>query len=233
MHLSVIHQHVPNVSNVSKPTAHRIDTVWVTFPKRFHTACERLPVCQMSIQRMPNVYVTCKYRAQRVCSDRPAVFYRATSVRLPFFPPLWRHDDSIKAPTPAFSLLGIKFNANFYCNTYFWTYVLHSIMAYSLCVSRRNTTCLDKYHFAKWQTFHLKSQLHRDSYFSSSDFSVFAINKDPFYYLHLLTNYFIWKYYVFHIQYLKIIVVIPDVCMCSSALWNRWENVTFGLFENG
>ena len=77
------------VSNVSKPTAHRVDTVLVTFPKRFHTVCERVAACQTSIQRVPDVYVTCKYRAQRVSSDRPAVIYRATSVRLPYFRPCY------------------------------------------------------------------------------------------------------------------------------------------------
>ena len=94
--------------NVSNPTAHRIETVLVTFPKRFHTVCERVATCQTSIQRVPDVYVTCKYRVQRVSSDRPAVFCRATSVRLPYSPPLWRHGDSIKAPSPVFSLLGIN-----------------------------------------------------------------------------------------------------------------------------
>ena len=97
------------VSNVSKPTAHRVDTVLVTFPKRFHTVCERVTACQTSIRSVPDVYMTCKYRAQRVCSDRPAVFYRVTSVRLSNSPPLWRHDDSIKAASPAFSRLGIKY----------------------------------------------------------------------------------------------------------------------------
>ena len=80
------------LSNVSKPTAHRVDTVFVTLPKRFHTVCERVTACQTSIQRVSDAYVPCKYRAQRVCSDRPAVFYRATSLRLPYFPCLRRHD---------------------------------------------------------------------------------------------------------------------------------------------
>ena len=97
------------VPNISKPTAHRVDTVLVTFSKGFHTVCERVPACQTSTQHAPDVYVTCKYRAQRVCSDRPAVFYRATSVRLPYSLLLWRRDDSIKAPSPAFSLLGINY----------------------------------------------------------------------------------------------------------------------------
>ena len=48
------------VSNVSKPTAHRVDTVLATFPKRFHTVFERVPACQTSIQRVLGVYVTCK-----------------------------------------------------------------------------------------------------------------------------------------------------------------------------
>ena len=96
------------VSNVSKLTAHRVDIVLVTFPKLFHTVCECVPACQTTIQRVPDVYVTCKYRAQRVCSDHPMVFYRATSMHLPYVPPLWRHDDNIKAPSPVFSLLVIK-----------------------------------------------------------------------------------------------------------------------------
>ena len=83
--LSIIYQRVPNVSNVSKSTAHRVDTVMVPFPKHFHTVCERVAARQTSIQRVPDVYVTCKYRAQRVPRDRPTVFYRATSVHLPYF----------------------------------------------------------------------------------------------------------------------------------------------------
>ena len=99
------HQHVPNWTCAP---VNYVDTVLVKFPKRFHTVCERVPVCQTSIQRVPDVYVTCKYRAEQVSSDRPAVLCRATSVRLTYFPPLWQHNDSIKAPSPAFSLLGIK-----------------------------------------------------------------------------------------------------------------------------
>ena len=117
------HQHVQNwtcapinhpltcykrVSNVPKPAAHRVDTVLSTFPKRFHSVCECVPACQTSIQRMLDVYVTCKFRAQRVRSDRSVVFNRATRVRLPYFPPLLRYDDSIKARSPAFNLLGTK-----------------------------------------------------------------------------------------------------------------------------
>ena len=71
------------VPNASKPIAHRVDTVLATFPKRFPTVCERGPACQTSIQCVFDVYVTCKYLAQRVFSDRSAAFYRATSVRLP------------------------------------------------------------------------------------------------------------------------------------------------------
>ena len=219
------HQHVQNltcapvnhpptcskrVSSVSKPTVHRVNTVLATFPKRFHTVCERVPACQTSTQRVPDVYVPCKYRAQRVCSDRPALFYRATSVCLPYPPPLWRHDwynkesesepDNIKCPITCFQSVGNKIiNTNFYCNTYFWMHVLHSIMAYSLCIWHGNTTCLDNYYFEKWPTFRSKfyifiANVHRDCDFSSSNYLVFTINKNPSYYLHLLTNNFIWKY---------------------------------------
>ena len=117
------HQHVQNwtcapvyhpptcskrVSNVPKPTAHRVDTVFSTFPKRFHTECERVPACKTSIKCVLDVYVTCKYRAQRVRSDRSALIRHVTSERLPYFRPLWRHDDSIKAQSPAFNLMAIK-----------------------------------------------------------------------------------------------------------------------------
>ena len=64
-------------------------------------------------------------------------------------------------------------------------YALHSIVAYSPFVWRGNTTCLDNYHFEKLQTFLLKSNIliakvHRYYDFSSSDYSVFTINKEPF-----------------------------------------------------
>ena len=62
------------LSNVSKPTAHRVDTALVTFPKRVHTVRERVTACQTSIH--------------------PAVFYRATSVRLPYFGP-WQYKNPI------------------------------------------------------------------------------------------------------------------------------------------
>ena len=96
------------MSNILKLTAHRVDTVLVTFPKRFHTMCECVAACQWSIHHVPDVYVTCKYRAQWVSSDHPAVFYHAISMRPPYIQPLWHHDDSIKAPSPAFSLSGIN-----------------------------------------------------------------------------------------------------------------------------
>ena len=79
------HQHVQNwtcapvnhpptcskrVSNVWRPTAHHVETVLATFPKQFHTVYERVPACQTSIQRVLDVFVTCKYRAQRVRSGR-------------------------------------------------------------------------------------------------------------------------------------------------------------------
>ena len=183
------------VSNVSKPTAHRVDTVLATFPKRFHTVCERVRASQTSLQRVPDVYETCKYRAQRVCSDRPALFYRATSVRLPYFPPLywWQY----KRPITCFQSVGSNIiNTNFYCNTYFWMHLLHSIMTHSLCVWCGNTTCVDNYYFEKWPTFLPKfniliAKVHRDYDFSSSDYLVFTITKNPFYYLHVLTNNFI------------------------------------------
>ena len=77
-------------------------------------------------------------------------------------------------------------------------YVLHPVIAYSQCVQRENTTCLDNYYFEKWSTFLPKynifiAKVHRDYDFSSSDYSVFTINKDPFYNMQLLTNYFIWE----------------------------------------
>ena len=129
------------VSNVSKPTAHRVDTVLVTFPKRFHTVCEHVPACQTSAKRAPDVYVTCKYRAQRVYSDRPAVFYRATSVRLPYFPPFVASRWQYKSPTTCLQSVWNKIvNADFYCNTYFGIYVLHSIMPHSLLIWLGNTT---------------------------------------------------------------------------------------------
>ena len=49
-----------HVSNVSKTTYHRVNTVWVTFSQRFHSVCERVPTCQTSVQRVLNVYVTCE-----------------------------------------------------------------------------------------------------------------------------------------------------------------------------
>ena len=42
------------VSNVSKTTNHRVNTVWVTFSQRFHSVCERAPTCQTSVQRVLN-----------------------------------------------------------------------------------------------------------------------------------------------------------------------------------
>ena len=117
------------VSNVLKVTAHRVDTVLVTSPKQFHTVCERVPACQISIQRVPDVYVTCKYRAQRVCSNRPTVFYRTTSMRLTFFPAFVVSRWQYKRTITCFQSVGNKIvNVNFYCNTYFWMYVLHSII---------------------------------------------------------------------------------------------------------
>ena len=114
--------------NASKPTAHRVDTVLATFPKRFHTMCERVSACQTSIQRVLDVYVTYKYRAQRVFRDRSAVFYRTTSVYRTSRPP---YRGVNKSPITCFQSVGNNeiTNANFYCNTYFWMYVLHSIMA--------------------------------------------------------------------------------------------------------
>ena len=187
------------VSNVLKPIAHRVDTVWATFPKWFHTVCEHVPACQTSIRRVFDVYVTCKYCVQRVPSDRSAVFHHATSVPLPYFPPFAASRWQYKSPITCFQSVGNKIiNANFNCNTYFWMHVLHSIMANSLCVWRGSATCLDNYYYEKWPTFLPKSNIliakvHRDYDFSSSDYSVFTINKGPFYYMHLLMNYFIWN----------------------------------------
>ena len=47
------------VSNVLETTNHRVDTVWVTFPERVYSVCEREPTCQTNIQRVPDVFVTC------------------------------------------------------------------------------------------------------------------------------------------------------------------------------
>ena len=68
-----------------------------------------------------------------------------------------------------------------------------------LRVWRGNTVCLDNYYFEKWPTFLPKSNIllakvHRGYDFPSQDYLVFTFNKDPFYYLHLLANYFIWKH---------------------------------------
>ena len=46
------------ISNISKTTYHRVNTVWVTFSQRFHSVCERVPTCQTSVQRVLNVYMT-------------------------------------------------------------------------------------------------------------------------------------------------------------------------------
>ena len=112
------------VSNVWKPTAHCVNTVLAMFPKEFTTVCESLPA--MRIQRVLHVYVMCKYRAQWVRSDCSAVFYHATSVRLPYFLPFVASRWQYKSPITCFQSVGNKIiNANFYSNTYFWMYVLH------------------------------------------------------------------------------------------------------------
>ena len=193
MHLSIIHQRVPNV----KPTAHRVDTVLKTYPKRFHTVCERVPACQTSIQRVLDVYVTCKYRAQRVRRDRSAVFHRYTNVRLPYFPPLWRHDDSIKAESPAFNLLGIKnYHANFCCNTYIFECICFTQLWHTLCVFGAGTLHVsiaiisrnDQHSFQN-----LKSQLQKSTeimIFLPQIIRYLTSTRTPFT-IHLLTNYFI------------------------------------------
>ena len=130
------------MSNILKLTA-RVDTVLVTFPKRFHTMCECVAACQWSIHHVPDVYVTCKYCAQRVSSDNPAVFYHAISMRPPYIPPLWHHDDSIKAPSPAFSLSGI--------NSQCWLPVQHLFL--NVCAALNYgilPVCLVQEHYMSW-----------------------------------------------------------------------------------
>ena len=204
MHLSIIHKHVPNVCLTSRK---RLLIVLIPYWQRSPNDFIPCVNAYQRVKRASNVRSTCMWRVSTVFNECVAIAQRSSTVLQAcvyrashLVASRWQY----KSPITCFQSLGNKIiNANFYGNTYgvtyFWMYVLHAVMAYPLCVWRGNTTCLDNCYFEKWPTFLLKSNLlsakvYRDYDFSSSDYSVFTINKEPFYYMHLLTHYFKWKY---------------------------------------